>query len=178
MSKLSPLYYLDCKNILKNWIEFQLVDEQGKPLVNMPYSLISKGLPNYVRKGKTDGFGVLREEDLSAHPVTLYIHAQSLADEMEQRPLREKRGEEFSVVKPKAEAEGYQYRYVTIGQISDGLPVIKDWNDPKKIPPPYHSQIQNPKGFIPVRSTVGMCWRYVHSGLGFCCYIIRRSIPL
>ncbi|WP_240492674.1 lipase family protein, partial [Photorhabdus namnaonensis] len=145
MSTLDPRECFDCR-LLKHWVEFQLVDEQGKPLVNMPYSLISKGLPNYVRKGKTDGFGVLREEDLSAHPVTLYIHAQSLADEMEQRPLREKRGEEFSVVKPKAEAEGYQYRYVTIGQISDGLPVIKDWNDPKKIPPPYHFPDPEPKG--------------------------------
>ncbi|WP_391529120.1 lipase family protein [Photorhabdus akhurstii] len=144
MSTLDPRECFDCR-LLKHWVEFQLVDEQGKPLVNMPYSLISKGLPNYVRKGKTDGFGVLREEDLSAHPVTLYIHAQSLADEMEQRPLREKRGEEFSVVKPKAEAEGYQYRYVTIGQISDGLPVIQGW-DPKDIPPPYHFPDPEPKG--------------------------------
>ncbi|WP_036769620.1 lipase family protein [Photorhabdus australis] len=147
MSKLSPLDCLDCKKILKHWVEFQLLDEQGKPLVNMPYSLISRGLPNYVRRGKTDGFGVLREEDLSAHPVRLYIHAQSLADEMEQRPLREKRGEEASVVKPKAEAEGYQYRYVTIGQISDGLPALDDWNDPKKIPPPYHFPDPEPKGY-------------------------------
>ncbi|PQQ36856.1 lipase family protein [Photorhabdus laumondii] len=145
MSTLDPRECFDCR-LLKHWVEFQLVDEQGKPLVNMPYSLISKGLPNYVRKGKTDGFGVLREEDLSAHPVTLYIHAQSLADEMEQRPLREKRGEEFSVVKPKAEAEGHQYRYVTIGQISDGLPEIVDWNDPNKIPPPYHFPDPEPKG--------------------------------
>ncbi|MBS9430908.1 lipase family protein [Photorhabdus akhurstii] len=144
MSTLDPRECFDCR-LLKHWVEFQLVDEQGKPLVNMPYSLISKGLPNYVRKGKTDGFGVLREEDLSAHPVTLYIHAQSLADEMEQRPLREKRGEEFSVVKPKAEAEGHQYRYVTIGQISDGLPVIQGW-DPKDIPPPYHFPDPEPKG--------------------------------
>ncbi|CAQ82813.1 MULTISPECIES: lipase family protein [Photorhabdus] len=147
MSKLSPLDCLDCKKILKHWVEFQLVDEQGKPLVNMSYSLISRGLPNYVRRGKTDGFGVLREEDLSAHPVKLYIHAQSLADEMERRPLREKRGEEASVVKPKAEAEGYQYQYVTIGLISDGLPVIKDWYDPKKIPPPYHFPNPEPKGY-------------------------------
>ncbi|RAW93594.1 lipase family protein [Photorhabdus laumondii] len=144
MSTLDPRECFDCR-LLKHWVEFQLVDEQGKPLVNMPYSLISKGLPNYVRKGKTDGFGVLREEDLSAHPVTLYIHAQSLADEMEQRPLREKRGEEASVVKPKAEAEGHQYRYVTIGQISDGLPVIQGW-DPKDIPPPYHFPDPEPKG--------------------------------
>ncbi|WP_065391301.1 lipase family protein, partial [Photorhabdus namnaonensis] len=142
-----PRLCLDCKRFLKNWVEFQLVDEQGKPLVNMPYRLISRGTPGYVRQGTTDGFGVLREEDLLPHPVTLYIGAQPLADEMEQRPLREIRGEEASVVKPKAEAEGYQYRYVTIGQISDGLPVIKDWKDSKDIPPPYHFPDPEPKGY-------------------------------
>ncbi|MQL49005.1 lipase family protein [Photorhabdus khanii] len=145
MSQLDPRECLDCRR-LKHWVEFQLVDEQGKPLINVPYGLISRGLPNYVRKGTTDGFGVLREEDLSAYPVTLYIHAQSLADEMEQRPLREIRGEAASVVKPKAEAEGHHYHYVTIGQISDGLPVIEGW-DPKDIPPPYHFPDPEPKGF-------------------------------
>ncbi|MBS9437594.1 lipase family protein [Photorhabdus noenieputensis] len=147
MSKLSPLYCLDCKNILKNWIEFQLVDEQGKPLVNMPYRLKIRGNPLLGRKGVTDGNGLLREEDMPPHPVTLYISAQPLADEMEQRPLREIRGEGASVVKPKAEAEGYQYRYVTIGQISDGLPEIKDWKDSKDIPPPYHFPDPEPKGY-------------------------------
>ncbi|MBS9439101.1 lipase family protein [Photorhabdus noenieputensis] len=146
MSKLSPLDCLDCKNILKNWLEFQLVDEQGKPLVNMPYRLKIRGNPLLGRKGVTDGNGLLREEDMPPHPVTLYIGAQPLADEMEQRPLREKRGEAFSVVKPKAEAEGYQYRYVTIGQISDGLPEIQGW-DPKDIPPPYHFPDPEPKGY-------------------------------
>ncbi|WP_254361219.1 hypothetical protein [Photorhabdus heterorhabditis] len=43
MSKLGPLDHIDYKNILKHWIEFQLVDEQGKPLVNMPYRLKIKG---------------------------------------------------------------------------------------------------------------------------------------
>ncbi|WP_338089227.1 hypothetical protein [Photorhabdus khanii] len=142
-----PRLCFDCKRFLKNWVEFQLVDEQDKPLVNQPYRLISRGTPGYVRQGVTDGFGVLREEMLLPHPVTLYIAAQPLADEMEQRPLREIRGEEASVVKPKAEAEGHQYHYVTIGQISDGVPVIKDWYDPNNLPPPYHFPDPEPKGY-------------------------------
>ncbi|WP_338012138.1 MULTISPECIES: hypothetical protein [Photorhabdus] len=146
MSRIDPRECFDCRR-LKHWVEFQLVDEQGKPLINAPYGLVSWGLPDHVRRGTTDGFGVLREENLSAHPVILSIHAQSLADEMEQRPLREIRGEAASVVKPKAEAEGHQYHYVTIGQISDGLPVIKDWYDPKKIPPPYHFPDPEPSGY-------------------------------
>ncbi|MGV7963893.1 lipase family protein [Photorhabdus tasmaniensis] len=146
MGILDPRLGLDCKKYLRHWVEFQLVDEQDKPLVNLPYRLISYGTPGYVRQGVTDGFGILREEDLTAYPVTLYIHAQSLADEMEQRPLREIRGEAVSVVKPKAEAEGHQYHYVTIGQISDGLPVIEGW-DPKDIPPPYHFPDPEPSGY-------------------------------
>ncbi|KOY60043.1 lipase, partial [Photorhabdus heterorhabditis] len=138
---------MDCKNILKHWIEFQLVDEQGKPIVNMPYRLRSRGNPRDERRGVTDGFGMIREETFPPHPVRLYIGAQELANEMEKHPLREKRGEEASVVKPKAEAEGHQYRYVTIGQISDGLPALDDWNDPKKIPPPYHFPDLEPKGY-------------------------------
>ncbi|MCT8350105.1 lipase family protein, partial [Photorhabdus temperata] len=97
------------------------------------------------RQGVTDGNGLFREEDMPPHPITLYIGAQPLADEMEQRPLREIRGEAASVVKPKAEAEGHHYHYVTIGQISDGLPVIKDWTE--KEPPHYHFPNPEPKGF-------------------------------
>ncbi|NRN31016.1 lipase family protein, partial [Photorhabdus heterorhabditis subsp. aluminescens] len=69
MSKLGPLDHIDCKNILKHWIEFQLVDEQGKPLVNMPYRLKVRGNPLMGRKGVTDGNGLLREEDMPPHPV-------------------------------------------------------------------------------------------------------------
>ncbi|WP_350306989.1 lipase family protein [Photorhabdus viridis] len=144
MSRLDPRETLDCRR-LKHWVEFQLMDEQGKPLINVPYGLVSWGLPDHVRRGTTDGFGVLREENLSAHPVILSIHAQSLADEMERRPLREIRGEAASVVKPKAEAEGHQYHYVTIGQISDGLPVIEDWKEQE--PPLYHFPDPEPSGY-------------------------------
>ncbi len=35
---------------------------------------------------------------------------------------------------------------MTIGQISDGLPVIEGW-DPKDIPPPYHFSNPEPKGY-------------------------------
>ncbi len=130
MSKLGPLDCIDCQNILKHWVEFQLVDEQGEPIVNMPYRLRSRGNQRDERRGVTDGFGVIREETFPPHPVRLYIGTQELANEMERHPLREKRGEEASVVKPKAEAEGHQYRYVTIGQIKvetlSATPIVYD----------------------------------------------------
>ncbi|NHB97678.1 lipase family protein [Photorhabdus stackebrandtii] len=145
MSELCPRDSIDGQKIMEHWVEFQLVDEQGNPLVNMPYRLISQGEPRDERKGVTNDQGLLREESLSPDPVTLYISAQPLADEMEQRPLREKRDVNISVVKSKTKAEGHQYRYVTIGQISDGLPVIDKWKEDK--PPHYHFPDPVPKGF-------------------------------
>ncbi|KOY61108.1 lipase [Photorhabdus heterorhabditis] len=145
MSKLCLRDAIDSEEIIEHWVEFQLVDEQGNPLVNMPYRLISQGVPSNERKGVTNDQGLLREENLPLYPVILYISAQPLADEMEQRPLREKRDIRASVVKPKAEVEGHQYRYVTIGQISDGLPVIDKWKENK--PPHYHFPNPVPEGF-------------------------------
>ncbi|WP_338011037.1 hypothetical protein [Photorhabdus temperata] len=145
MSELCPRDSIDGQKIMEHWVEFQLVDEQGNPLVNIPYRLISQGEPRDERKGVTNDQGLLREESLSPDPVTLYISAQPLADEMEQRPLREKRDVNTSVVKSKTKAEGHQYRYVTIGQISDGLPVIDKWEEDK--PPHYHFPDPVPKGF-------------------------------
>ncbi|MEK9497138.1 lipase family protein [Photorhabdus sp. P32] len=145
MSELCTGGIIDSQKTTENWVEFQLVDEQGNPLVNMPYRLISSGRFRDERKGVTNNQGLFREENLSPDAVTLYISAQPLADEMEQRPLREKRSIRASVVKPKAETEGHQYRYVTIGQISDGLPVIDKWIEEK--PPLYHFPDSIPKGF-------------------------------
>ncbi|SFN79410.1 hypothetical protein [Xenorhabdus japonica] len=39
MSQLEPTDCIDCQNILRHWIEFQLVDEEGKPLVGVPYKI-------------------------------------------------------------------------------------------------------------------------------------------
>ncbi|CAQ83553.1 MULTISPECIES: lipase family protein [Photorhabdus] len=145
MSKLFLRDAIENGKIMEYWVEFQLVDEQGNPLINMPYRLISQGGQRDERKGVTNEQGLLREENLPLYPVILYISAQPLADEMEQRPLRESRDIRASVVKPKAEAEGHQYCYVTIGQISGGLPVIDKWKEDK--PPHYHFPDPMPKGF-------------------------------
>ncbi|MDC9604740.1 hypothetical protein WDV76_18220 [Xenorhabdus griffiniae] len=67
MSNENSIYCHDCQKILKNWIEFQLVDEQGKPLVGIPYKLKSRANQ---RTGKTDGKGILREEYLPSTPIT------------------------------------------------------------------------------------------------------------
>ncbi|CDG18060.1 protein of unknown function [Xenorhabdus doucetiae] len=38
MSQLEPTDCIDCQKILKHWVEFQLVDEEGEPLSGMPYN--------------------------------------------------------------------------------------------------------------------------------------------
>ncbi|MBE8597511.1 glycoside hydrolase family 19 protein [Xenorhabdus sp. BG5] len=127
MSQLEPTDCIDCQKILKHWIEFQLVDEEGKPLTGIPYKLTSRGNKSVVRKGTTDGQGLLREYDLPPMPVTLSISAQPLADEIVKRTPRLKTGEANSYVKPNTLSNGHEYQYITLGMLSDGYPTIQGW---------------------------------------------------
>ncbi|WP_338803526.1 hypothetical protein WDV76_15610 [Xenorhabdus griffiniae] len=127
MGQLQQTDCIECKKALKHWIEFQLVDEQGKPLAGMPYKLTSRNNKSVVRTGTTDGKGLLREEDLPPMPVTLSVTAQPLADEIVKRTPRAQTGEAHSPVKPTALLDGHEYQYITLGMISDGYPKIKGW---------------------------------------------------
>ncbi|WP_258086826.1 lipase family protein [Xenorhabdus bovienii] len=136
MKPLDPTNCIDCQKILKHWIEFQLVDEQGKPLVGMPYKLISQGNKKDIRTGVTNGEGLLREESLPPMPVRLWVDAQKLTDEMELRPLRAVREPLGSKVRHNAKAQGHSYRYIKIGNLCDKAPKIDKWNG--KELPNYH----------------------------------------
>ncbi|CPR18709.1 lipase family protein [Brenneria goodwinii] len=125
----------------KYWVEFLLLDEQGKPVADMPY-LLKAGDGD--RKGKTDAQGLLREDNMPWFPVYLLVAAQALADEMEKRELRPLRGEEHSDVKVTALEGGHQYRYVRIGEISDGVPAIENWSQDR--PPTFHFPKAQPVG--------------------------------
>ncbi|WP_196800741.1 glycoside hydrolase family 19 protein [Xenorhabdus nematophila] len=127
MSQLEQTDCIDCQKILKQWVEFQLVDEEGKPLVGMPYKLKSRGNKSIVRTGTTDGNGILREADLPPMPVTLSVTAQPLADEIVTRTPRQQTGEVNSPVKPTAILDGHEYQYITLGMLSDGYPTINGW---------------------------------------------------
>jgi esterase/lipase len=128
-------------NQKKYWVEFQLLDELGAPVTHMPYRAVndatrSKHIKEYT--GQSDASGIIRIEDLHCLDLTLLISAQPLADEMENRKLRIKRGEKNSQVKKNAQQEGYEYRYVRIGELCDQLPnITPEWHD-KKHPPKYH----------------------------------------
>ncbi|WP_237385549.1 T6SS phospholipase effector Tle1-like catalytic domain-containing protein [Xenorhabdus sp. Sc-CR9] len=129
MSQLEPTDCIDCQKILKHWIEFQLVDEQGKPLTGISYKLKSRGNKSIVRTGTTDGNGLLREADLPPMPVTLSVTAQPLADEIVKRAPRQQTGEANSPVKPTAILDGHEYQYITLGMLSDAYPKIKGWQE-------------------------------------------------
>ncbi|MEC5345321.1 lipase family protein [Brenneria populi] len=131
----------------KHWVEFLLLDEQGKPVADMPYLL---KVEDGDRKGKTDAQGLVREENLPWFPVYLLVAAQPLADEMEKRELRPLRGEEHSDVKVAALEGGYPYHYVRIGEISDGVPKIENWQ--KERPPVFHFPKEQQVGFRVDRS--------------------------
>ncbi|PHM46105.1 phospholipase A1 [Xenorhabdus mauleonii] len=136
MGQLEPTDCIDCQNTLKHWIEFQLVDEQGKPLIGIPYNLMSMGNKKDIRTGVTDGEGFLREENLPPMQVILWTDAQKLADEMELRPLRTVRGPLGSKVRFDAQKQGHSYHYVKIGDLCDKAPQIESWNEEQL--PNYH----------------------------------------
>ncbi|MEQ1965253.1 lipase family protein [Xenorhabdus khoisanae] len=145
MSQLEQSDCINCPNILKHWIEFQLVDEQGKPLVGMPYKLISQGNKKDIRTGVTDGEGLLREENLPPMPVRLWVDAQKLTDEMEFRQLRTVREPLGSKVRHNAKAQGHSYHYVKIGDLCDQAPIIKNWEENEL--PKYHFPDNKFQGF-------------------------------
>lgn len=152
----------------KYWSEIQLVDELGDPVAGIPYTVENEAsrvnhIPVY--KGNSDANGIIRIEQLHWLELTLVLDSQKLADEMETRvlgikrnPLHQpqsakpftKRSEDAtkvckSDIQVKAESDGFLYRYVTIGELCDEAPTIKDWEEPAL--PEFH--------FPPQRSLKG-----------------------
>jgi hypothetical protein len=142
-----------------HWVEFQLVDELGAPLANLPWRAINQAVrdgcvPEY--SGFTDAQGVIRLEDLHPLDVTLLMPAAPLAEVLQQRRLRAVRPEPerpgasdskplygkqrpgFSPVEQQALEQGHAYHYLRIGQLCDELPAFNPpW--PELDPPPaYH----------------------------------------
>ncbi|MBE8596631.1 T6SS phospholipase effector Tle1-like catalytic domain-containing protein [Xenorhabdus sp. BG5] len=147
MKPLDPTNCIDCQKILKNWIEFQLVDEEGKPLAGIPYKLKSRGNKLIVRTGTTDGKGILREEDLPPMPVTFSVSAQPLADRVVQCPARPDTGKIGNLqVRENSYNGKHDYRYITLGAISDAYPKIKGWQD-EELKASEHFKDSTLKGF-------------------------------
>lgn len=90
-----------CKTVIcgkqkMHWIEFQLLDEQGEPLANLPYRALNEAtrvdfIAQYT--GRTDASGMIRLDDLHPLAITLLIDAESLAEQLQTRRLRAERAE-------------------------------------------------------------------------------------
>ncbi|MBC8952684.1 S-type pyocin domain-containing protein [Xenorhabdus sp. PB62.4] len=112
---------LDCVpcNTFKHWLEFQLLDNQGKPLIGIPYTLKSRD--GVIKaNGVTNGQGILREENLSPLPMTLHVDAQKLANQLV---------EKSSVAAVTNEKASGSSSAIMPGELSDGLPKIEGWTE-------------------------------------------------
>ena len=152
---------------IRHWIEFQLLDEQGEPLPNMPYRVendATRGAfaPEYV--GQSDAQGVIRIDGMHPLPVTLKLEVDPLAEQLQRRRLRAERPEPprpgvgdrtplygpqrpgFSPIEKRALADGHGYHYLRIGQLCDQPPTFT---------PPLEDQNQLPAFHFPDRTFSG-----------------------
>ncbi|MCX2900424.1 lipase family protein [Pseudomonas mandelii] len=125
------------------WVEFQLLDEQGEALADMPYRATNEAtregmVPEYI--GRSNAQGLIRIEGLDPLAVTLQLEAEPFAAELQNRRLRATRPEPrrpgpgnptplygpqrpgFSPIELQARAAGKGYYYLRIGQLCDREP--------------------------------------------------------
>ncbi|EOC5808351.1 lipase family protein [Cronobacter turicensis] len=123
----------------KCWIEIQLTDENGNAVANMPWRGENEATRDKVIKpysGVTDSEGILRIDDLLHPDLTLFVEAQPLVDEMEQRPLSIERTYSYSMKMSPVTTDKVTNNicyYVVVGQLCDKAPDIPDWNS-KELP--------------------------------------------
>ncbi|NWA05508.1 lipase family protein, partial [Pseudomonas gingeri] len=83
-----------CGPQIKHWIEFQLLDEQGEPLANLPWRAVNDATRAACApecSGESDAEGVIRIEGLHPIPITLQLAANPLAEQLQTRRLRAER---------------------------------------------------------------------------------------
>ncbi|MGL4430120.1 MAG: lipase family protein [Silvania sp.] len=123
----------------KCWIEIQLVDENNNAVANMPWRGENEASRDKVIQpysGVTDSEGILRIDDLLHPDLTLFVEAQALVDEMEQRPLSIERTYSYSMKMSPVTVDANTHNicyYVVVGQLCDKAPNIPDWNS-KELP--------------------------------------------
>jgi len=157
-----------------HWVEFQLVDELGEPLANLPWRVVNQAVRDGCvaeYSGSTDAQGVIRLEALYPLDVTLLMPATPLAEVLQQRRLRAVRPEPerpgagdskplygaqrpgFSPVEKQAIELGHAYHYLRIGQLCDGLPAVNPpW--PERDTSAYHFPDPTYSGFTAAYETL------------------------
>ncbi|MDR2263424.1 MAG: lipase family protein [Enterobacter asburiae] len=123
----------------KCWIEIQLVDENDNAVANMPWwgeNEASRDKVIQPYSGVTDSEGILRIDDLLHPDLTLFVEAQALVDEMEQRPLSIERTYSYSMKMSPVTVDANTHNicyYVVVGKLCDKAPNIPGWNS-KELP--------------------------------------------
>ena len=124
------------------WIEIQLLDEQGEPVANMPWTVesahpVSGVVEEFTYSGQSDADGLIRVDMPHGLELRLTLDGNQLATEMEKRALRVSRdAENDSVVRPEAEEKGYIWHYAVIGELCRTLPSIELRKD--EVWPKFH----------------------------------------
>lgn len=113
------------------WVEFQLVDEQGDSVANMPWTVesshpVSGPVEGFTYSGQSDADGLIRVDMPHGLELRLTLDGNKLATEMEKRALRVSRdAENDSVVRPEAEEKGYIWHYTVIGELCQSAPDLE-----------------------------------------------------
>lgn len=165
---LNPRKNVTCGEQIQHWIEFQLLDEQGEPLANMPYRAANQATRDgYIAEylDQSDAQGVIRIDGLHPLALTLKIAVEPLAEQLQLRRLRAERPEParpgmgsrtplhgpqrsgFSPVEKQALADGHGYHYLRIGQVCDAKPrFTPSLEDPDQLPA-FHFPDRSFSGF-------------------------------
>lgn len=131
-----------CEEQKPYWVEFQLVDEQGEPVANMPWTVksahpVSGPVQGFTYSGQSDADGLIRVDMPHGLELRLTLDGNQLATEMEKRTLRVSRdAENDSVVRPEAEEKGYIWHYAVIGELCQSSPNLE--LRPGEMLPAYH----------------------------------------
>ncbi len=120
-----------CEEQMPYWVEFQLVDEQGDPVANMPWIAesfhpVSGPVDNFTHSGQSDANGLIRIDMPHGLELKLTLGSNQLTKEMENRVLRVGRDPiKDSTVRPKAEKNGYVWHYAVVGELCHEKPELQ-----------------------------------------------------
>lgn len=113
------------------WVEFQLVDEQGDPVANMPWTAesshpVSGPVKEFTHSGQSDADGIIRIDMPHGLELNLTLDSNKLTKEMEKRSLRVGRDPvKDSIVRQKAEGNGYVWHYAVVGELCHEKPDLQ-----------------------------------------------------
>lgn len=120
-----------CEDQMPYWVEFQLVDEQGDPVANMPWIVesshpVSGPVEGFTYSGQSDADGLIRVDMPHGLELKLTLDSNQLTKEMETRSLRVGRDPvNDSTVRPREEKNGYVWHYAVVGELCHEQPDLQ-----------------------------------------------------